>query len=404
MKSCLTILLLFTHLFVYPQQSGRFMVVGDMHHYSPSPDLTGTILYELGMAAIEEEVDFIFFVGDLIVSNFSSPEQEEQQLRDWRFLLDTLNYHAIKMYACRGNNDVSSIDAWNLLFSGEYSFPQNGPEGEKNLTYAIVYDNLLFLSLDMYTNYHRINQDWLDEILLAQPRVHIFAAGHESAFKVGQPATMNTYPTDRDKFWESLISAGAKVYFCGHDHFYDHARIDDGDGNPGNDIHQVIVGTGRTSFHSDGEYNGTNGRWTPIRIHHEENAGYVLIELSGEEAQLTWKHRIAQHIFGEGGDSWSFLEPVGVKHNNSGNEFDLKVYPNPCRDETIFSCHVPDACHIQLVVCDLLGRKITGITDSYVLPGSYSFGWNTKDLKPGIYLFRLLTNDQIEQSLQVVSR
>ena len=43
--------------------ANRFMVVGDVHHYSPSSDFTQTILYELTLAAIEEEVDFIFFPG-----------------------------------------------------------------------------------------------------------------------------------------------------------------------------------------------------------------------------------------------------------------------------------------------------------------------------------------------------
>ena len=62
---------------------------------------------------------------------------------------------------------------------------------------------------------------------------------------------MGAYPAARDSLWESLLSAGAKIYFSGHDHFYDHTIIDDGDENPQNDMHQVIVGTAPNYFHSD---------------------------------------------------------------------------------------------------------------------------------------------------------
>jgi len=44
------------------------------------------------------------------------------------------------------------------------------------------------------------------------------------------------------KFIESQLS-GARAYLCGHDHGYAHARIDDGDGDYSNDVHQFVVGT-----------------------------------------------------------------------------------------------------------------------------------------------------------------
>ena len=96
----------------------RFMVVGDPHHYSPSPDFRQTMLYELTLAAIEEEVDFIFFTGDLAIRGFDTPAEEDSVLKDWRFVLDTLEHHNIKVFACRGNNDISSRQAWDSLFSG----------------------------------------------------------------------------------------------------------------------------------------------------------------------------------------------------------------------------------------------------------------------------------------------
>ena len=169
--------------------------------------------------------------------------------------------------------DAGSRETWEALFTGMDAFPQNGPELEKNLTYAIEFDNLLFVSLDQYTDSHKINQGWLDSILSTTSSEHIFAAGHEPAFKLWNSNCMGTYPEDRNLFWESLTDAGVKAYFCGHDHFFDHSIIDDGDSNPDNDIHQVITGTGGGSIFSDSEYNGDNGRWTPERISHVVHTG-----------------------------------------------------------------------------------------------------------------------------------
>jgi len=369
----------------------RFMVVGDFHHYSPSPDFSQTMLYEFAIAAIEEEVDFIFFTGDLIVRGFDSPEKEDLVLKDWRFVLDTLYYHNIKVYACRGNNDVSSGKAWDSLFSGTMSFPQNGPEIEKNITYAVEYDNLLFISLDQYTDYHKINQVWLDDLLATTTREHIFAAGHEPAFKLLHTNCMGAFPEDRNQFWESLTDAGAKAFFCGHDHFYDHAIIDDGDGNPDNDIHQVITGTGGGGFHSDAIYDGDNGRWTPHRLFHEEEIGYVLVKVNGAELEMTWKHRIGQNIFGDGGDTFIFSPgTTNVQELQPGDEY-LVNYPNPFQISTTITYQLLATSEVELSVYDISGRKVTTLVNERQLSERYEVEWNTEGMNPGIYFCELKT-------------
>ena len=246
MIRCKLIILLLINLLtgLQAQPVNRLMVFSDPHHNSPHPAFRETVLFELVNAAITEDVDFIFITGDLIIQRLPEDSRIDSVLADWRFILDTLAQHGIRLYSARGNNDIFSGVAWDSLFSGIYTFPQNGPPGEPNRTYSIMYDNLLFLSLDQYVSGHRINQSWLDSILTGYDRPHIIVAAHEPAFKLIHTDCMGAYPEDRDLFWESLTDAGAKIYFCGHDHCYDHAILDDGDGNPLNDIHQVIVGTG----------------------------------------------------------------------------------------------------------------------------------------------------------------
>ena len=374
-------------------QNTRFMVSSDTHIYSPESNFQETMLYELALAAIDEQVDFIFFTGDLVVRGFSDPVREDSVLKDWRFVLDTLDYHGIKVLACRGNNDVSSKAAWDSLFKGKYAFPQNGPQNEKNITYAFEMNNILFLSLDQYTEYHRINQNWLDTILNQNKKAHIFFAGHEPAFKLLHSNCMGAYPAERDSLWESMTSAGAKIFFCGHDHFYDHTIIDDGDGNHNNDIHQIIVGTGGGSFHSDSEYNGNNGRWTPVRLFHEHANGYVLVEVTDTDVQMTWKHRTDPGIFVEGGDSYTFVATAIDREEKAISNFVLfQNYPNPFNPKTTISYQLPMQSFVELTIYNITEQKVTTLISKQQPAGNYKLEWDAVQLASGVYIYRLHTD------------
>jgi predicted phosphodiesterase len=390
MKTLCFLLVLFTSICVNAQQINRFMVVGDTHHSFPSTDFSQTLLYEITLAAIHEKVDFIFFTGDLAVRGFESPAEADSVLKDWRFVLDTLLYHNIKVYACRGNNDVNSREAWDSLFSGPYLFPQNGPENEKNITYAIEYDNFLFIALDQYAAFHKINQTWLDGLLETRSSKFIFAASHEPAFKLFNSSCLGAYPEERDRFWESLTDAGAKAYFCGHDHFYDHAIIEDNDVNSNNDVHQVIAGTGGTSLFGDSEYNGDNGRWAPERVFHEKANGYVLVEINGSEVLMIWKHRVGQNIYASGGDSSDFsTSSTDIPGSLQESDFPGN-YPNPFSSKTIISYQLSAFSNIELSVYDLMGRKVDTVVKERQQPGRYEVEWDAGRMTRGIYFCELL--------------
>ena len=96
------------------------MVVGDFHHRSPSPNFKESLLFEFTCSAIKEKVDFVFIAGDLILRDGTEELNYDSLLADWYFVLDTLDKHGIKLFACRGNNDVNSSVSWTKLFSGKY--------------------------------------------------------------------------------------------------------------------------------------------------------------------------------------------------------------------------------------------------------------------------------------------
>ncbi|MGW8315796.1 MAG: T9SS type A sorting domain-containing protein, partial [Bacteroidales bacterium] len=339
----------------------KFMVVGDLHHYSPSPDMTRSMLYEFALEAIKEEVDFLFIPGDLVIRGANDPTESDSLLQDWRFILDTLYQNDIRLYACRGNNDAGSGPTWDSLFSGIYQFPQNGPDDEINHTYAIETDSLLFVALDEYTDRHKVNQVWLDGILKSAEQEHIFVTGHEPAFQIYKTDCLGAFPEERNIFWESLANAGVKTYFSGHAHFYDHTLIDDDDGEPENNVHQVVVGTGGGYLHPDAEYIGDNGTWTPQREYHEEAFGYVLVELNGDDALMTWRHRLGPGQYEHSGDSCNFkyeaMDTLGIGPDKAASDFDrILYYPNPVYN--ILNIESTYPANLQLEITSLNGTVI----------------------------------------------
>jgi hypothetical protein len=219
----------------------------------------------------------------------------------------------IRVLAIRGNHEnAGSVNAWNSVFAGAYAMPGNGPSGELNVTFSFAQNNAFFVGLDQYSGHtHRVNQAWLDGQLGADARPHVFVLGHEPAFQAEHADCMDDYPVDRDAFWASVATAGGRTYFCGHDHFYDHARIDDGDGDPNNDLHQYIVGTAGAPFHTfDGVYAGINGDMTPLEQYCASAYGYVVIDIDDLHATLTWMERSSAGNY-YAADVWSYtVHPV----------------------------------------------------------------------------------------------
>lgn len=276
-------------------QQWKFLVYGDSRGNSSSVAINTNILSELVAATISEAPAFVLVPGDLVFSGSTA------SFSAWTNIMGPVYQSGISVYPIIGNHDADSISAYTSIFGPD--IPDNGPAGEINRTFSFVHSNALIIGLDNYAVRGKVNQAWLDGVLASNYMPHVFAFGHLPAFKVNHSDTLDDHPADRDAFWTSLGNAGAQAYFCGHDHFYDHARLDDGDGNPGNDVHQFIVGTAGAPITSDGSYNGSNGKWTPVRQFHEGAYGYMVVEVDGLDVTYTWKHRMAAGEYSAGADT-----------------------------------------------------------------------------------------------------
>ena len=223
----------------------------------------------------------------------------------------------IAVYVCRGNHEQG--DTWytdpneppnpldnyairwlNVFGSDnhpELKLPDNGPANEKYMSYAVVHKNALVVGLDEYAGMwhhavHSVNQGWLDSQLEVNTKPHVFVFGHEPAFRTYHTDCLDAHPDQRDAFWRSLKAAGGRLYTCGHDHYYDNAQVDDGNGDPNNDIHQLIVATAGAPLYTwSPPYSGDNSDFLVSQLYHAQRWGYVVVDVNGLDVTTTWMER-----------------------------------------------------------------------------------------------------------------
>jgi hypothetical protein len=287
-------------------QPWRIVVTGDSR--GADNGVNAAILTEIVARIIAEEPDLVLFSGDLVTGS-TDTSVLISQLTNWRSIMRPGYDAGIAVLAVRGNHENSgSVVAWNTVFSGAYAMPGNGPAGEVNVTYSLLHRNAFIAGLDEYSGHtHRVNQSWLDSQFAANTRPHVFVFGHEPAFKAYHTDCLDDYPTNRNTFWASVAAAGGRTYCCGHDHFYDHTRIDDQDGNPAGDLHQLIVAAaGAPLYTFDGVYDGDNGGYVPIEQYYASQYGYVVIEIDGLQVSVIWVQRVSAGNYVDT-ETWGYL-------------------------------------------------------------------------------------------------
>ena len=281
-------------------QPWKFLIFGDTRGDDDlSSPVNTEILTELVRETTNQRPAFVLVPGDLVLQG------DLAAFQSWSNIMAPVYQAGIGVYPIRGNHDCDNDPAAFRTCFGP-SLPTNGPAGEIGLTYAVSCSNVLVLALDQYVTPRQVNTNWIMAVLATNDCLHVFAMGHEPAFKVYHDDCLDYVPGARDAFWNILSNAASRVYITGHDHFYDHLRADDGDGDPSNDIHQLIVGTGGAPLYPDGDYDGVNGGWTPTRIYHEEQYGYVVVVIDGPTATFIWHHRTGTNAYAATSEVFSY--------------------------------------------------------------------------------------------------
>ncbi len=281
---------------------------GDNRPESNKSCINDTVVREISEDIAKEHPDFVLVVGDLVNGWFrNGGTGYATQYANWKTAMGPVYHAGIRVYPIRGNHDsgperlvlpplplhlepppdtpVLLKKAFRNAFPESY-IPRNGPADEEGLTYCFAHENAFIVGLDQFAGgQHKVNQAWLDRQLRRNRSPHIFVYGHEPAFEARHRDNLNFYPKKRNLFWNSIGRAGARIYFCGHDHFYNRALIPDEEGNP---IRQIIVGTGGGKLKRGSGLYKDNDR-VKREFHHGDHYGYLLVTVDGLNVTVEWK-------------------------------------------------------------------------------------------------------------------
>jgi hypothetical protein len=84
------------------------------------------------------------------------------------------------------------------------------------------------------------------------------------------------------------------------------------------------------------------------------------------------------------------MEEHGIPDKPS---FNLSNFPNPFNSSTIIRFSLEAESYVELVVFDILGRRIDRLVDGYLAPGRHQVEWDAGDRPSGVYFYRLVTQD-----------
>lgn len=274
-------------------QSWKFVAMGDTRGASSIDPINVPILTEIANEIVRQNAEFVIVVGDLVYSGAYTP------FYNWKDIMSPVYQAGIPVMPVLGNHDTSDINSYLQLFKNDV--PTNGPAGEKYRTFAFYHKNVLMIGMDNYVTSARVNQTWLNTVLSQNTLPHIFVYAHQPAFKVNHADCMDDYPANRDTFWNSLISSGCKIYFCGHDHMYDRLKA--------GGIYQMIVGNGGAPLHTGNyAYDGNNSSWAPVRQYHSAVYGYSLITINNLTVTIQSYERQSAGVYMVK-DNWSYSIP-----------------------------------------------------------------------------------------------
>ncbi|MFN3556000.1 MAG: CotH kinase family protein [Bacteroidales bacterium] len=149
---------------------------------------------------------------------------------------------------------------------------------------------------------------------------------------------------------------------------------------------------------------------------HEMQFGPLTLpeETSNQEyVQLRWKYYYTgtQLDVGHGRRDMLRLDNIVVSALNTSTNHEeakptgtrlLQNYPNPASGSTHISFYLPQPGQVQIVLCDLMGRKIKYLAQGYFTEGMHTELINIADVPPGVYFYRLETEQQFLMEKMIV--
>ena len=244
----ITVILLSTP--IYAQERFSFAVTSDQRQYSGS-GYNSSSYFRGVVEAVQRQGSHVFMISPGDIDPPADSFWTIQQILG----VDYLWYPVVGNHELPGAG-TEAYNGANMEWLRAYDYDRNGsgappdivnagPTGCPQTTYSFDYENAHFVVINEYCDTggddvttgdipdHLYN--WLQADLAATEKDHVFVFGHEPAYP--QPDadngrmrhaddSLNENPTNRDRFWSLLKSAGVSAYFCGHTHNYSAVQID----------------------------------------------------------------------------------------------------------------------------------------------------------------------------------
>lgn len=77
-------------------------------------------------------------------------------------------------------------------------------------------------------------------------------------------------------------------------------------------------------------------------------------------------------------------------------------FPNPFNPSTFIKFDIQKTSHVKLVVYDILGKELTALVNEKLSAGSYEINWDGSAYPSGMYIYKLITDDNVDAKKMVL--
>lgn len=136
------------------------------------------------------------------------------------------------------------------------------------------------------------------------------------------------------------------------------------------------------------------------------NSAKVINLNLGNEAMTYWPDTVLTMNINPGDllllIGYAFYEPVNVSETDQNrNQFELsQVYPNPVRESSTLSVHIPEAGYLEIIITDQLGRRIA-TSDRQLSAGNHLYRFTPGNTS--LYFMTVRWKD-LSRTLKVISQ
>ena len=94
-------------------------------------------------------------------------------------------------------------------------------------------------------------------------------------------------------------------------------------------------------------------------------------------------------------DTTKLVEPPKTYSTLNGDLNDLKIYPNPVKQQTTITYNVLNDGIVDIAIYNVLGQKVYSLIQTTQSAGQYSIHWQTSDIPQGFYVCRMKSENGI---------